>query len=95
MKTFSFIFFLLISTKLFSQDSLTVEQAIKYAVDHNYGVVISRNEIEIGKLNNNWANAGAYPTVSATANKTIASSNNQQNLNNGTVPNQKGTTVQT
>ncbi len=94
MKNFSFIFFVFISAKLFSQDSLTVEQAIKYAIDHNYGVIISRNEIEIGKLNNNRANAGAYPTVSATANKTIGLSNIQQKLNNGTVTNKNGTSVQ-
>src|ERR1700712_3764860 len=87
MKIFSFIFFIIISANVFSQDSLTVEQAIKYASDHNYGVIISRNEIEIGRINNNWANAGAYPVISATANQTIGSSSIQQKLNTGVVTN--------
>ena len=83
MRIFSVIFFLFFYSNLFSQDSITVEQAIRYAVDHNYGVIISRNEIEIGAINNNWANAGAYPTISGTASKTIGSSNVLQKLNSG------------
>lgn len=92
MKIFSVIFFLFISVNLFSQDtihrvyisdSLTVEDAIKYTINHNYGVIISRNEIEIGRINNSWAIAGAYPTISATAAKTIGVNNIQQKLNSG------------
>lgn len=52
-----------------SQDSLTVEDAIRAAINHNYGIIISRNSIEIGQINNSWAIAGALPTISATANK--------------------------
>jgi len=91
MRIFSFLFFFCSYGNAFSQDSLTVEQAIKYAIDHNYGVIISKNEIEIGKLNNNWANAGAIPTISATATKTIGRNNLLQKLNTGVVITKKGT----
>lgn len=83
MKTFSFIFFLFICSNSFAQDSLTVEDALKYAINHNYGITISRNSIEIGQINNNWANAGAYPTIGLTANKSIGSNNVVQKLNSG------------
>jgi outer membrane protein TolC len=94
MRIFSFLSFLFFYSSAFSQDSLTVEQAIKYAVDHNYGVIISKNETEIGRINNNWANAGAYPTVSAAATKTIGSNNLLQKLNTGVVITKNGSTTQ-
>ncbi len=80
--------------QLFAQDTLlTAEDAIKYAIEHNYGITISKNNIEIGKINNNWANAGAIPIISATANKAIGLNNLQQKLSNGTVTNRNGTST--
>ena len=79
----------------FSQtDFLTVQEAIEYALKNNYGIQISRNEVEIGAINNNWANAGAIPVISATANKAIGLSNLDQKLNNGTITQKKGSTTQ-
>src|SRR5215213_10843837 len=94
MRIFSFLLLLAVCSNAFSQDSLTVEQAIKYAIDHNYGVIISKNEIEIGRLNNNWANAGAIPTISATATKSIGRNNLLQKLNTGVVITKKGSHTQ-
>ncbi|MEO6219102.1 MAG: hypothetical protein ABIO81_01650, partial [Ginsengibacter sp.] len=66
MKRFSSIICLFLlqglgfSFHLFAQDSLlTAEEAVKYAIENNYGITISRNTIQIGAINNNWANAGA------------------------------------
>ena len=50
---------------------LTVQDAIKNAIENNYGILITKNKIEIGGINNNWANAGAIPVISATANKVV------------------------
>ncbi len=92
-----FLFFIqnfLFSINGFAQDSLlTSEDAVKYAIENNYQVTISKNNIEIGKINNNWANAGAVPVVSATANKAVGINNLQQKLSNGTVTNKNGTTT--
>lgn len=68
---------------IYAEDSLTVQQAIQYAVNHNYGILISKNLVDIGKLNNSWANAGAYPVVSASTSKLIGVNNIEQKLNNG------------
>lgn len=87
----SFIFILPAS----AQDSvLTVQDVIKYAIENNYGVIISKNEIEIGAINNNWANAGAIPAISATANKVAGVNNLRQDLSNGTVTRKNGNTTQ-
>ena len=86
--------FIVFNVQLFAQDTLlTAEDAIKYAIEHNYGITISKNNIEIGKINNNWANAGAIPVISATANKAIGLNNLQQKLSNGTVTNRNGTST--
>ncbi|MEO6134703.1 MAG: TolC family protein [Ginsengibacter sp.] len=78
-----------------SQDNvLTSQEAIKYAIENNYGITISKNEIEIGKINNNWANAGAVPVISATANKVIGVNNLEQRLSNGTVTKKNGNSTQ-
>jgi hypothetical protein len=71
---------------LCAQDTLlTAQDAVKNAIENNYGIIISKNEIEIGSINNNWANAGAIPVISASANKTVGTNNLDQRLSNGTV----------
>jgi len=68
-----------------AQDTLlTAREAVKTAIENNYGVIISKNEIEIGSINNSWANTGAMPLVSATATKQIGVNNLKQKLSNGT-----------
>lgn len=69
-----------------AQDSLlTVQDAIKMAIEKNFDVIISKNEQEIGTITNSWAMTGALPRLSATATKTFGASNLKQKLNNGTV----------
>ena len=94
MKIYSLILLLVVWMHPKAQDSLTIEQAIHEALSHNYGILISKNTESIGKINNNWANAGAIPTISATANKTIGVSNIQQELNSGNTIDKTGATNQ-
>ena len=90
-----FLQLLLIQYAAVAQDTLiTVKDAVKFAVENNYGVIISKNNIEIGRINNNWANAGAIPVVEVTANKVVGVNNLQQNLSNGTVTRKNGNTTQ-
>ncbi len=78
-----------------AQDTLlSVQDAIRMAVEHNFDVRIGRNEKEISALYNNWAMAGALPEVNITANKSIGRNNLKQKLNNGTVTEKKGTNTQ-
>jgi outer membrane protein len=82
-------------TDCYSQDSiLTLQDAIKYALQHNYDITISKNEAEITKIQNNWAAAGVLPSFGVTANKIIGTNNIQQKLNNGNETNTSGATTQ-
>lgn len=92
-KHFLLLFFqgVFIHFSIHAQDSLlTAQDAVKIAIENNYGVIISKNEIEIGAINNNWASAGAIPLISATATKTIGINNLEQKLSNGTYTEKKG-----
>lgn len=73
---------------------MTSQEAVKTAIENNYGIIISKNEIEIGSINNNWANAGAIPLISASATKVMGVNNLQQKLSNGTVTRKNGNTTQ-
>ena len=92
-----FIYFLQASVftgQLCAQDTLlTIDDAVKYTIENNFAVSISRNNVKIGTINNNWATAGAIPVISATANKTIGSNNLQQKLSNGTTTIRNGNTT--
>ena len=90
-----FWFLLFLASDIKAQDTLmTSQEAIKTAIENNYGVIISKNEIEIGSINNSWANTGLIPTVNATATKQAGINNLHQKLSNGTVTTKKGNTSQ-
>lgn len=69
---------------------LSVEEAIQIAVEKNFDVVIEKNAQQIGKINNNWGNAGAYPTIGINSTLSIASNNLEQKLSNGTTIQRNG-----
>ncbi len=80
---------------LSAQDSLmTAQEAIKTAIQNNYGIIITKNEIEIGSINNNWANAGIIPSISASASKMMGVNNLEQKLSNGTITRKNGNSTQ-
>ncbi len=48
----------------FSQDAvLSLSEAIEKGLEQNYGITISRAELDIAGTNNTWGNAGRYPSV--------------------------------
>ena len=64
---------------LVSQESLALSGALEYALENNYGLILSRANTEIAALNNNWGTAGRYPTIGFDA-----SDNNSYDLGNET-----------
>lgn len=52
--------------QLYSQDLLTVEQAVKIALENNYAIRIAANELEIDETRVSWGNAGILPAVALT-----------------------------
>lgn len=64
---------------------LSLKDAIQIAIQNNYDVAIAKNDVEITKINNAWANTALLPTVSANGGNSTASNNLRQELSNGTV----------
>ncbi len=69
---------------------LTIEDAVKMGLEKNYAVIISKNEKDIAKAQNNMGAAGMSPTVSLNANFNAASLNSYQEFSNGTVQDRSG-----
>ncbi len=54
---------LLLTLPLKGQDPLTLSVALETALENNYGIIISRADVEVAQINNNWGTAGRYPTI--------------------------------
>lgn len=68
MKWISTIFVFFLTEQVFAQSDsldLSLAQAIEWSLKNNYQIVISNKNIETAKINNSWANAGRYPTLTA------------------------------
>lgn len=73
------VLIIVFSIKTNAQENLlSLSGAIEKALEKNYGIVISKSEIEIAGINNNWGTAGRIPTVGFD----VSSINNKELLNN-------------
>ncbi|MFW6100427.1 MAG: TolC family protein [Bacteroidota bacterium] len=65
MRKFLIALFIIANTNISTQDNeaLSLEDAINYAMENNYGIIISRKTIDISEMNNSWGNAGALPNI--------------------------------
>lgn len=83
---------LLINILAFAQEplKLSVDEAIRIAVEKNFDVEIVKNEQQIGAINNNWGTAGLWPNINLNSTLGIASNNLEQRLSNGTTIKRNG-----
>ena len=61
--------------KFMAQELLTLEDALKIALENNYEIRISKNDLSIDKTNVSIGNAGMLPTLTAN----VIDNNNIQN----------------
>ena len=61
-----FIILLCLSISGFAQEKLTLQEAITIALQNNYDIKISKNDLSIARNNANIGNAGMLPTVAGT-----------------------------
>jgi len=64
------------------ENMLTTSGAISMALDNNYGIRISRADLEVAGINNNWGTAGRYPTIGFDASAINAYSISDKELTN-------------
>ena len=71
--------FIFIPFFVFSQENLTLEDAIKIGLKQNFEIQLSKKNLEINKLNNNLGNAGGLPTLNISARQEKAISDQSDN----------------
>lgn len=73
-----------------AQEILTIDNAIKMGLEKNFDVLISKNNTEVAKAQNNIGNAGMSPTVTLNANMTYSNVNSHQEFNTGVIQDRPG-----
>lgn len=73
-----------------AQETLTIEDAIKTALEKNFNVLIAKNNSEIAKAQNNLGNAGMTPEISLNAGYNAATLNSHLEFNTGVVQDRIG-----
>lgn len=83
-----FICCILSTARFFAQNPadplLSVEDAVRVALENNYDIRISQADADIARLNNTKGNAGMLPSVNLVVNENFTLSAFQQKLANGT-----------
>jgi outer membrane protein len=70
--------------KMFSQEVLSLEDAVKIALENNYEIRISKNDLSIDKTNASLGNAGMLPKVAANVIDNNSIQNTTQTRSDGT-----------
>ncbi|MCB0742739.1 MAG: TolC family protein, partial [Ignavibacteriae bacterium] len=55
--------FLLVSGNCFSQEPLSLSDAINIGLENNYNIRIAKKDLEVSSENNSWSNVGRFPTI--------------------------------
>jgi outer membrane protein len=66
-----------------AQELLTLEDAVRIALENNYDIQLAKNELKIDALNNSIGNAGMLPSVDATITNTNSILNTKQTQSDG------------
>jgi outer membrane protein TolC len=79
-----FVVTLLTSTAtLWAQDSLTVEEAVGYALRNNYDILLARQDSAVAAINYEYRNAAFLPRINATGTYLLSNNNQKQTLADG------------
>ena len=79
------LFVFILALQSHAQELLTLEDAIKIALENNYEIKIAKNELKIDETNSTAGNAGMLPTVSATVTNNNSILNTKQTQADGNV----------
>ena len=80
----SLLIFLFCIVKINAQEVLTIEDAMKIALQNNFDIKIASNNLDINKVNATTGNAGMLPRVTATLVDTNSIQNSSQTRQDGT-----------
>jgi outer membrane protein TolC len=80
---------ILISLNIYAQDKMSKEEAIKMALEFNYGVKMAKKNVQIAKNNASFLNSGFLPSIALEANANKSIENGEQTLLDGRVISQE------
>lgn len=65
MKLQKYIYVIILFSSIinFSQERLSLSEAIRLGLENNYDVRIAKKDLQIADENNSWGSAGRYPTI--------------------------------
>ena len=75
-----FIVFILINLVIYpllGQQTISKEEALEIALEKNFGIQVSKNNLEISKNNSSLLNSGFLPTISLNGGSNLTSSNSE------------------
>ena len=75
-----FIVFILINLVIYpllGQQTISKEEALEIALEKNFGIQVSKNNLEISKNNSSLLNSGFLPTISLNGGSNFTSSNSE------------------
>ncbi|MCF6141111.1 TolC family protein [Flavobacterium sp. K77] len=78
------LFLFLCCSNGFAQEVLSLENAVKTALENNYDIKIGRNNLDVQKINNAIGNAGMLPTLTANVLDNNSVQNSSQIRQDGT-----------
>ncbi len=84
IKYFISCFFLFFLIQVKAQNILSTQEAVVLALEHNYGIKIAKNDVEIADNNANILNAGFLPRVTGNAGATYNRDNTEAEFSDGT-----------
>lgn len=81
---------LLVARSSQAQEKLTLEQAVQQALENNYDIKLTKNDVEQAKNNVSRANAGMLPVVTGNLSTNNTISNTKQTLSSGQTQERSG-----
>ncbi|CAM3500599.1 TolC family protein [Flavobacterium gelidilacus] len=84
-KIISYITILFFGFHLQAQEVLSLEEALKLALENNFEIKIAKNNLKIDETNNNLANAGILPTLNANLINNNSQLNTKQTQADGSI----------
>ncbi len=84
------ILILIINNRAYSQETLSLEEAVKIALKNNYSINIARNESKIADNNSNIGNAGFLPSIDASGAYIKSSNDTKQEYFDGRTVDRNG-----
>ena len=95
IKIYFSIIVVLLSLQVNGQKILTKKEALQIALEHNYGIKVANNNVEIAKNNASIYNSGFLPSITTNAGANYDNSNQEIERQDGTVTNIDGAETKT